>query len=79
LSTKLGFLSAGGAFACGFVYLLLKLLGYPFPVGNPTVVILILLIGGIQLICVGILGEYIGRIYEEVKQRPKFIVDQYIH
>jgi len=79
LSTKLGFLSAGCAFLCGFVYLLLKLLGYPFPMGNPTVVVLILFIGGIQLICVGILGEYVGRIYEEVKQRPKFIVDQYIN
>jgi dolichol-phosphate mannosyltransferase len=44
--------------------------------GNPTLVILISFLGGIQLISVGILGEYIGRIYEEVCQRPKFIVDR---
>jgi dolichol-phosphate mannosyltransferase len=45
-------------------------------VGNPTLVILILFMGGIQLISVGILGEYIGRIYEEVRARPRFIVDR---
>ena len=54
----------------------MKLAGFPFPVGNPTIVILMLLMGGIQLISVGILGEYIGRIYEEVRARPKFIVER---
>jgi hypothetical protein len=54
----------------------MKLCGFPFPVGNPTLVILILFMGGIQLISVGILGEYIGRIYEEVRARPRFIVDR---
>lgn len=76
LSTKFGFLSAGGAFLSAIVYLSLKLCGFPFPMGNPTVVILVLFLGGVQLICLGILGEYIGRMYDEVKQRPKYIVDQ---
>jgi glycosyltransferase involved in cell wall biosynthesis len=76
LSTKFGFLSAGGAFWSAIVYLLLKLFGFPFPMGNPTVVILVLFLGGVQLICLGILGEYIGRMYDEVKQRPKYIVDE---
>jgi dolichol-phosphate mannosyltransferase len=74
LSTQLGFLLAFGAITIALLYLVLKLAGFPFPVGNPTIVILILLMGGIQLISVGILGEYIGRIYEEVRARPKFIV-----
>ncbi|MGA2248053.1 MAG: glycosyltransferase family 2 protein [Verrucomicrobiota bacterium] len=42
--------------------------------GFPTIVISVLFLGGIQLICLGILGEYIGRIYEEVKGRPLWIL-----
>lgn len=76
LSTQFGFLIAGLSFLGGVVYLTMKLMGFNFPIGNPTLVILILFMGGIQLISVGILGEYIGRIYEEVLGRPKFIVDR---
>ena len=76
LSSQLGFLIAGLSFVLAVCYGAMKLAGVPFPLGNPTIVILILLMGGIQLISVGILGEYLGRIYEEVKQRPKFIVDR---
>jgi dolichol-phosphate mannosyltransferase len=76
LSTQFGFVIAGGSFLVAIVYLVMKLRGFPFPIGNPTTVILILFLGGIQLISIGILGEYIGRIYEEVRSRPKFIVDR---
>jgi polyisoprenyl-phosphate glycosyltransferase len=75
LSTQLGFVIAICAFLVGFVYALLKIAGVPFPLGNPTIVILVLFLGGIQLVSIGILGEYIGRIYEEVKERPRFIVE----
>jgi dolichol-phosphate mannosyltransferase len=76
LSTQLGFITAMASFLIAMAYLVMKLAGFPFPIGNPTMVILILFMGGIQLISVGILGEYIGRIYEEVRSRPKFIVDR---
>ncbi len=76
LSTMAGFGIAGLSFLIALAYLGMKLAGFPFPLGNPTVVILMLFMGGIQLISVGILGEYIGRIYEEVRARPKFIVDR---
>jgi glycosyltransferase involved in cell wall biosynthesis len=76
LSTQLGFFIAVVSFLIALAYLVMKLCGFPFPVGNPTLVILVLFMGGIQLISVGILGEYIGRIYEEVRARPRFIVDR---
>ena len=44
--------------------------------GFTSIILIVLLIGGIQLICTGILGEYIGRIYQEVKSRPSYIVRQ---
>lgn len=75
LSTQFGFLVASTSFILAITYMVMKLAGFPFPIGNPTVVILILFLGGIQLISVGILGEYIGRIYEEVRHRPRFIVE----
>jgi dolichol-phosphate mannosyltransferase len=42
--------------------------------GYPTIVISILFLGGVQLLCLGILGEYLGRIYEEVKRRPQWVI-----
>jgi glycosyltransferase involved in cell wall biosynthesis len=77
LSTISGFVLAGGSLLVAALYLIAKLTDLiPFPPGNPTIVILVLFMGGIQLISIGILGEYIGRIYEEVRARPKFIVDR---
>jgi polyisoprenyl-phosphate glycosyltransferase len=76
LSTMFGFIIAGFSFLLMAIYLFYKLMGWPILWGNPTLVILIAFLGGIQLISVGILGEYIGRIYEEVRARPKYIVDR---
>ena len=76
LSTLLGFVIAGFSFLLMAVYLFYKLMGWEILWGNPTLVILITFLGGVQLISVGILGEYIGRIYEEVRARPRFIVDR---
>jgi dolichol-phosphate mannosyltransferase len=76
LSTMLGFAIAGFSFLLMAVYLFYKVMGWQILWGNPTLVILISFLGGIQLISVGILGEYIGRIYEEVRGRPKYIVER---
>ena len=76
LSTQFGFIVAGLSFLVAIAYLILKIWGVPFPTGNPTIVIIVLFLGGVQLISVGILGEYVGRIYEEVKDRPKYIVEK---
>ena len=78
LATKAGFVIAGCSFLLMTVYLFYKLMGWPIAWGSPTLVILVSFLGGVQLISVGILGEYIGRIYEEVRERPKFIVDSAI-
>lgn len=75
LATQMGFLIAGGSFLLMAIYLFYKFMGWTILWGNPTLVILISFLGGVQLISVGILGEYIGRIYEEVRNRPRFIVD----
>lgn len=76
LSTILGFAIAGGSLLLTAIYLFYKLMGWTILWGNPTLVILVSFLGGIQLISVGILGEYIGRIYEEVRNRPRFIVER---
>jgi dolichol-phosphate mannosyltransferase len=74
-------ISLGGVALSIFAVLLaiaygaLKLAGIPFPTGNPTVVVLICLFSGIQLLSLGVMGEYVGRIYEEVKRRPRYIVE----
>lgn len=63
-----------------FVVIALKIwLGDHYPLGIPTITILVLFIGGVQLAAVGVLGEYIGRIYDEVRRRPLYIVDRAIN
>ena len=75
-----GFGIAGlSAFAI-FVVILLKLIhGEDYPMGVPTITVLVLFIGGIQLAGIGVLGEYVGRIYDEVRHRPPFIVDRAVN
>lgn len=63
------------AVVLAIVYGALKLAGVAFPTGNPTVVVLICFFSGIQLLSLGVMGEYVGRIYDEVKRRPRYIVE----
>jgi glycosyltransferase involved in cell wall biosynthesis len=71
--TALGFLSAGAAFM-GIVYTLwVRLLTHSWVRGWAISFVGMLFMAGVQMLCLGILGEYIGRIYTESKQRPLFI------
>jgi dolichol-phosphate mannosyltransferase len=68
----------------GFLFSLIAFLAIPLTIvaryaeiyerGVPTTIVIVLLLGGIQLITVGIIGEYVGRIYDEVKHRPLYVV-----
>lgn len=80
MATIMGFVFSGFSFLIMFWYLVQKLFIYPdLPPGLPTTVMMITFFGGIQLICLGIMGEYIGRIYEEVRRRPKYIIENQIN
>lgn len=76
LASYAGFTISAVSFLAILVYLYKKLVVGGEPQGFPTLVILILFLGGIQLIVLGIMGEYIGRIYDEVKRRPPYVVRQ---
>jgi polyisoprenyl-phosphate glycosyltransferase len=74
VSTYIGMLTAVFAFLYGF-YIFAKalLIGDPVP-GFPTLMVMIAFLGGIQLIVLGIIGEYMGRIFNETKNRPLYFV-----
>lgn len=77
LSSFLGIIVA----AFGFIYivfLILKTLLFGEPVrGYPTLLSIIIFLGGIQLLSLGVIGEYLGRIFDEVKNRPLYFVEKY--
>ena len=77
ISTFVGFVVSMLAFIY-MIYVFIKALIWSDPVqGYPSMVILILFLGGIQLLSLGIIGEYIGRIYNETKNRPDYIVREF--
>jgi dolichol-phosphate mannosyltransferase len=73
LATYVGIFSAGLAFVAIPVVIVLRIFDSYLP-GFGAITIAILLLGGIQLIAIGVIGEYVGRIYDEVKHRPLYIV-----
>jgi dolichol-phosphate mannosyltransferase len=75
LISLIGMALSGLAFTVALLYLSLKLSGLTFPVGNPTIVIALSFFSGIQLLSLGVIGEYVGRIYDESRNRPKYIVE----
>ncbi len=74
LATYVGFVCAVVAAVSIPVVIILRLTGSGAFFGQATTLISVLFLGGVQLICLGILGEYVGRIYDEVKGRPLYIV-----
>ncbi len=65
-------------FALALSFIVRRLMGVETaPTGFTTLVTLLLLLGGLQLLAMGLLGEYLGRIYEEVKQRPLYIIKRH--
>jgi glycosyltransferase involved in cell wall biosynthesis len=74
VATYFGFFSAGLAILAIPVVVYLRMAGIPQFTGQATTLIAVLFLGGIQLISLGILGEYIGRLYDEAKGRPLYVV-----
>ena len=73
LATWLGFLTSLFAFAYIVVVVVLKFVGISWP-GYTSLMAAILFLGGVQLVMIGLLGEYLGRVYDEVKGRPLYLV-----
>ena len=78
MATYVGVATALLAFAFG-VWIVIKALLWSDPVaGWPTMMVVILFLGGMQLVALGLIGEYLGRLYDEAKQRPLYLVDTYL-
>jgi glycosyltransferase involved in cell wall biosynthesis len=77
-ASYVGFATALVAFAYG-VYVIAKTLLYGDPVrGYPTLIVVVLFLGGLQLMALGIIGEYLARMFIEVKQRPLYLIQQFL-
>ena len=74
-----GFVLAALSFLLGAWYVAQKLIGIDLTPGLSTTVLFVTFFAGVQLLGLGLIGEYVGRIYDEVKQRPMYIVDRKIN
>jgi len=74
IATYLGFVCAGLSALAIPIVIVMRLLGSQAFFGQATTLLAVLFLGGVQLICLGILGEYIGRLYDEAKGRPLYIL-----
>ena len=79
ISTYVGFVTSLVAFFYGgFVIVKTLLFGNSVP-GYPSLLVVILFLGGIQLMALGVIGEYVGRMFNETKNRPLYLVNKYYH
>jgi len=74
-----GAILAGFSFLLGAWYVFQKLVGVDLTPGLSTTVLVVSFFAGVQLLCLGLMGEYIGRIYDEVKRRPMYIIDRKVN
>jgi dolichol-phosphate mannosyltransferase len=74
LATYIGFIAAGLSVVAIPIIIILRLTTGTALLGQATTLVMVLFLGGVQLISLGIIGEYIGRIYDESKNRPLYIV-----
>ena len=74
--TIFGFLMALGSFILGIQTIIAKYTGTFMVPGWATIVVVMGFIGGIQILCIGIIGEYIGQLFQEVKARPRYIIEK---
>ncbi len=79
IATYIGFIAAGMSIVAIPVVIILRLVGSQQLTGQATTLIIVLFLGGVQLLSLGIVGEYIGRIYDEVKGRPLYILTEEPH
>ena len=85
MATYLGFIIAIPSFLVGFFFIIHRIIGFKIfgrspgeTPGTATLAVGMYFLGGVILIILGILGEYIGRIYIEVKRRPFFVIEEVI-
>jgi dolichol-phosphate mannosyltransferase len=74
LATYIGFIAAGLSVVAIPIIIILRLTTGTALLGQATTLVMVLFLGGVQLISLGIIGEYIGRIYDESRDRPLYIV-----
>ena len=74
-----GFMVAALSFVIGLWYVVQKFIGVNLTPGLPTTVLVVSFFSGVQLLALGVVGEYIGRIYDETKRRPMYIVDRKVN
>jgi glycosyltransferase involved in cell wall biosynthesis len=74
IASSIGFVISVVSMIVALYYLVLRLSGNQEPAGFAAVIVAVLFLGGVQLITIGIMGEYVGRIFDEVKSRPVYIV-----
>jgi len=79
LMSIMGFFTAMFSFLLGLFYVVQKLIGINLSPGLSTTVLVVSFFSGVQLLGLGLMGEYVGRIYDEVKRRPQFIVDRKVN